>query len=623
MKTVFLDFECFFSKDLTLKKMTIDEYVKHPDFKIHGVSIKVDDGPIRWYKGKDSVKALKVCKGNAVVCQNAYFDLFILNYWYKIKPAFIYDTMLLARALYGPDKSASLKSIAETLGIGHKDTLRLLELEGVRDLSPDQEAVFVEEYAKPDVQMMYDAFQIMRPKFPQSELDLIDVTVRMFTEPVLLLNEEVLQENLEDVQQTKRDKLLKVDWILNHYSEEIKFIGEYDPYESVRSILASNDKFAGLLRTLGIEPPMKKSPATGERTYAFSKKDKGFIQLLEHPDEKIKALAEARLEAKSTIEETRTQTYLSAAKEPFAIPLLYYGARTGRMAGGSGEKKKGGRNLQNLGRNSKLRNAIEAPDGYVIVACDSSQIEARGIATVAEQWDLVEAFAKGEDIYSMFATDLYGFEVSKKNKVERYVGKTCILGLGYGMGAAKLQWTLQTGQIPVIYEEGRCKEIVQFYRQKYPQIPELWYEMQDCLGYIFRGDKKDYGFFSVDKEGIRLPTGLYIRYPQLRLSDRKEFEYYGKEMGKLGWTKIYGGKVTENLIQALARIVVMDQLVAVSKWWKVAFTVHDEICAVVPEKEADYALTKILEIMHTPPKWLPTWPVAAEGGYGKSYGDCK
>lgn len=927
--TAYIDFETFYSRTVTLKKMTIDTYVGHPDFKVHGVSLAIDDGPIKWYTEKDAAEALQVCKNQPIVCHNAYFDAYILRYCYGVVPPFIYDTMCMARAIYGPEKSAALKSIAGELGLGHKDTLRLMELEGVRDLSSDQEQVFAEEYAKPDVEMMRGAFKVMLPGFPQSELDLIDLTIRMYTEPTLLLNPDLLEENLTEVQQEKRDSLMAVSWVLDYYPPAPQFIGEYDPYESIRSILASNQQFAELLTKLGITPPMKKSVANGEPTYAFSKKDVGFIKLLEHKDERIKHLAQARLEAKSTIEETRTKTFQKKAHTPFPIQLMYYGAHTGRYSlpieaevftergwvqlkdwnkepilqwenmdltwcnkpgkyeyeydgelvgcrtkyfdnlytpehvlpgytsrntftsltamerkgktyeaplsgyldqegipvadallrlivavqadghiidkedekalifglvktrkinrltelldsasmpylrrvdklgrtiirinkkhlpdvlwtakqfplwfyqlslnqmdvvlnelihwdgyrsgpnsvcyvttnhhnaqliatlshlcglssftkeldrtdkgwniaykvqirwgysttrvtkknwdsiiysgkvgcpethtgyflcrykgnifvtgnsGGSGEKKEGGTNLQNLKRGSKLRHAIEAPPGYVLVASDSSQIEARGVGLVAGQWDLVNAFANGRDIYSLFASDLYGFEVSKKTPVERYVGKTCILGLGYGMGGPKLKWTLETGKPPVQYTEERCQEIVKFYRQKYAEIPKLWYLMQDCLGYILRGDKKEFDYFSVDKQGVRLPNGFYVRYNQLRKNSNGEYEYWGRRQGKPQWVKIYGGMATENLIQALARIVVTDQMNQINKRYRVVLMVHDEVVCLAPEQEAEEALSYVEGIMKTPPSWANNWPVSCEAGYGRNYGECK
>lgn len=620
-----LDFETYFDSEVTLKKMPIDVYVAHPKFKIHGVTLKVDDGPIQWFRGKDTVKALKKYAGDKVVCHNAWFDAYILNYWYKIKPKFLYDTMAMARALYGSDRSASLASIAEYLDLGVKKTELLFNLMGVENLEGDQETTFVNEYAIPDVRIMDEAFKIMIKDFPQSELDLIDVTIRMFTEPALLLNEGLLEEHLGDVQQEKRDKLLKVRWILEEEAE--------DEYEAVRAILASNPQFAALLEKLGIKVPMKKSPTAVDdegkpkTTFAFSKKDTGFTKLLEHKDERIKDLANARLAAKSTLEETRTKTFISVAKRPFPVPLMYYGAHTGRFSGGTGEKgKKGGRNLQNLGRESKIRKAIEAPDGYVVCAVDSAQIEARGVAWFAEQADLVEDFALDRDPYSVFATELYGYPVSKadkKTKIERYVGKTCILGLGYGMGGPKLQWTLETGIIPVKYTEERCHEIVRFYRQKYERIPILWRTMQEALPIIHQGKYKDFGPIQADAIGIRLPNGLYLRYNGLRKTDKGEYEYYGKYMGKPGWVKIYGGKVVENVIQALARIIVMDQLVEISRCYKVCLTVHDEVVALIPEKEADEGLNWMLEVMSKGPEWSCGWPVACEGGYAKSYGDVK
>jgi DNA polymerase len=312
--------------------------------------------------------------------------------------------------------------------------------------------------------------------------------------------------------------------------------------------------------------------------------------------------------------------------------LNYYGAHTGRFSGGDKV------NLQNLPRGGALRKALAAPDGKVVVACDSSQIEARLVAYLAGQDDLVQSFREGRDVYSEFATDVYNRPITKGDKVERHVGKTCILGLGYGMGAAKFQHSLATGFISVEVDENEAQKIVHLYRNKYHRIQAFWNRCNHMLGALATGGTGEISdLIKYDPEGIILPNGMYIRYPALRRKDNG-YEYindprtyrkvirdriHGAELSDLPWTNIYGGKVVENITQAVARIVVAEQMVKIGRRYPVALQVHDEIVCVVDEEIAEDCRDYMVEVMSTPPKWAPDLPVACEADMGPNYGDAK
>jgi DNA polymerase len=385
----------------------------------------------------------------------------------------------------------------------------------------------------------------------------------------------------------------------------------------------SNQKLASTLKLFGIKPPMKISPTTGKETYAFSKSDEEFKALLEHEDVRIQALVAARLGVKSTIEETRTERFINIAERgPLPIPLRYYAAHTGRWGGDDKV------NMQNLPRTSPLKTAIFAPQGYVFVDSDSSQIEARTLAWLAEQNDLVEAFERGEDVYRIMASAIYGKPVKDITKEERFVGKTTILGAGYGMGAAKFKTQLKTFGVDLPEEE--CKRIIQVYRETYPQIPKLWRQAGDALSAITNDQTAPLGREGVlaveGARGIRLPNNLYIKYPNLRrwVNDQgKEELVYDTKKGKAVIpNRIYGGKVIENVCQALARIVIGEQMLRVAKKYKVAMTVHDAIGCIVPENEADTGKEYVELCMRLRPKWAPDLPLNCEAGVGKTYGDC-
>jgi hypothetical protein len=121
----------------------------------------------------------------------------------------------------------------------------------------------------------------------------------------------------------------------------------------------------------------------------------------------------------------------------------------------------------------------------------------------------------------------------------------------------------------------------------------------------------------VNKTGIRLPNGLYIRYPNLRLVDER-MTYDSRK----GPVSIWGGAVVENVVQALARIIVGEQMMKLNARYRPVLTVHDAAVIVCPNNELDDALAFITQVMSTPPDWAAGLPVACEAKYGVSYGKC-
>jgi DNA polymerase len=441
----------------------------------------------------------------------------------------------------------------------------------------------------------------MSAGFPAVELRLIDLTVRMFTDPVLQLNKDLLIDHLLTEKQRK-------DELLENFAKDD---------------LMSNNKFAEILTAFGVAPPMKVSPATGKQTYAFSKTDEAFKDLLEHENPRVQALVGARLGTKSTIEETRTARFIGIAERgSLPVPLRYYAAHTGRWGG---DDKL---NLQNLQRNSPLKKTIIAPDGYMMIDSDSSQIEARTLAWLAEQNDLVEAFDRGEDVYKIMATAIYGKDISEITKDERFVGKTTILGCGYGMGAAKFQAQLKNFNVTIELDE--AKRIIDTYRTTYPKITELWKSAASALKAILQNQQSTLGRGDILKidgnSGVLLPNGLYLRYPNLRIlqndEGKSELVYDTKKGKAIIPTRIYGGKVIENVCQALARIVIGEQMLMVAKKYRVVMTVHDAIACIAPEAEVETAKEYVEMCMRTRPDWGMELPLNCEAGYGASYGEC-
>ena len=617
MDIVTIDFKTYYDRDYSLSKMTTEAYIRDPRFEVVGVAIKVNDQEADWYSGGDPGGFLNAIEytDKAILCHNTAFDGAILSWKYGIKPKLWLDTMSMARPLHSMTVGGSLKALATYYKLGEKgdEVLRTMGMRR-RDFTPEQMNAYA-EYCIQDTNLTYRLFRKMARQFPKEELLVIDQTLRMYTEPRLVLDPVVLDAHLETIHERKRLLLEKLG-------------GE----EKARKTLMSNPKFADLLRAFGVEPPMKTSLTTGKQTYAFAKDDTEFTALLEHPKAAVRTIVEARLGTKSTIEETRTNRFLEIAERgPLPIMLNYYGAHTGRFSGGDKV------NLQNLPRGGALRKALTAPDGHVIVACDSSQIEARLVAYLAGQGDLIQSFREGRDVYSEFASDVYNRKITKADKVERHVGKTCILGLGYGMGAPKFQHSLATGFISVKLDENEAQQIVNLYRNKYHRIQAFWNRCNSALNGLVAGANGEMcDLISYDAEGIILPNGLRIQYPALRrgangfeyINDPRTYRKFIRDrvMGdtpEIPWTKLYGGKVVENITQAVARIVVSEQMTKIGRRYPVALQVHDEIVCVVPEKQADACKEYMMHVMSTPPKWAPDLPVACEADVGVNYGDAK
>ena len=605
MKIFCLDFETYYSQAFSLSKMTTEEYVRSPEFETIGVAVCEQGGAPLWFSGtradtKKFLDSFELDK-HLVVAHNAMFDIAILNWQFDIRPKGIADTLSMARAIHGTEVGGSLAKLAEHYGLGVKGT-EVLNALGKRRIDFNaQDLAQYGEYCKNDVVLTMGLFEELSAGFPPIELRLIDLTIRMFSEPVLELHKGVLLGHLEEVRKKKE-----------------VFLQQF-----AREDLMSNDMFSELLIERGVEPPTKISPATGRETWAFAKTDEGFKALLEHENESVQLLAAARLGVKSTLEETRTVRFLGIADRGLLpIPLRYYAAHTGRWGGDDKV------NLQNLPRNSPLKGSICAPDGYVVVDSDSSQIEARTLAWLAEQNDLVDAFERGEDVYKIMASSIYIKAQEEISKDERFVGKTTILGCGYGMGSKKFQAQLKTFNVEI--EDGEASRIIQVYRETYDWIPQLWRQAGLALDAILNDQTATLGKKGVleveGRKGIRLPNGLYMKYPNLRKmrneQGKDEYVYDTKKGKAVVPNRIYGGKVIENVCQALARIIIGEQMLQVAKKYKVVMTVHDAIACVIPEQEAEAGQEYVEMCMKMRPKWAQDLPLSCESGVGNSYGEC-
>ena len=604
MQIITIDFETYYDPAYSLSKITTEEYIRDPRFETIGVAVKVGNDDAQWFSGTkvQTKRWLDQFDWDDAIAlaHNAMFDMAILNWHFDIRPKRIADTLSMARALHGNETGVSLKALAEFYEIGEKGT-EVINALGKRriDFTVGEMARYG-EYCRNDCDLTLKLFECMAPKFPALEQRLVDLTIRMFTEPVLTLDKNILEDHIIRVQATKAELMSKLN---------------YDKAE-----LMSNPKLAALLEFHGVEVPMKVSPATGKETYAFAKSDEAFKALLEHENPQVQAIVAARLGVKSTLEETRTERFINIAdRGTLPIPLRYYAAHTGRWGGDDKV------NMQNLPRKSPLKKAMLAPEGYTFIDCDSSQIEARTLAWLAGQDDLVDAFTRGEDVYKIMASAIYGKSTEDITDAERFVGKTTILGAGYGMGPPKFKAQLKTFGVDMLLSE--CEYIIKVYRETYHKIPALWQEGQAAIQAMLSGATsplgKD-GVVLVNALGIRLPNGLYLKYPNLRsemgTKGRPEFLYDQKRGRATIPNRLYGGKLVENVCQALARIIIGEQMLMISRRQKVAMTVHDAVGSIVPDADADEGRAFVEQCMRVRPKWAIGLPLNCESKMGKSYG---
>jgi len=597
---VTLDFETYYDTKVSLTKLTTMDYVRHEKFKVWGVGIKIDHDDTEWYGEDEAEAAIHDIDWSeaTVVCHNTPFDGYILTRYYGVIPKYYIDTAAMNRGLF-PGQSARLKDCA-IRAFPNDATMRkgeeLADAKGIYDLDPELEEA-IAGYCIQDVDLTYAIYNQLVDRMPQSEMDIIDMTCRMFCEPKLTVDREALIKFRDDQIAT---------------SEAAIAAAGID-----RKVLSSNQQFAEYIKNdLGLVPPTKRSPTTGKDIPALGKNDKAFTQMQKmYPEHQH--IWDARKAVKSRINETRAQRFIDATHEDgtISVPLRYYAAHTGRFGGT--EKI----NMQNMPRNSELRKALYAPKGQLVFVADLSNIEARMLAWLADEQDLLQQFRNGEDIYSNLASKIYDTPINKHDHpTERFVGKTAVLGLGYGMGAKKFQATLEAGAMgpPMKFSAQEAQDVVNTYRNTYPGIQNLWTKLELKLANTVNPAlSEEWGCLYFDKHKIHLPNGMALHYNNLDYDDGTLT--YETRIKETTW----GGRIVENVVQALSRIIVTDAMLRIEKDTtldaQVVLTVHDEIVLISQANNPDATMDKLIAHMCTPPSWAEDIPLDAEGGYDLSY----
>lgn len=623
MRQMFYDFETFYDQDYSLSKITPVEYVLGPQFEALGSSFAFDDGEPFWVDGPTlpAFFATVDWSETEAVCHNGLFDHVVLAWRYGCRPKRYGDSMAMARAwVYHKTGAVALKELAKWFGKPPKwGTLLKTKGKHFADLQWDPALhEEVKAYACDDLDKCRHIYRsIMAEGFPEEQLRVVDMLVRMVTEPRLILDPPVLHEYLGKVLAEKEQLLAAIGL-------------------TERTQLMSDEQFANMLYDAGIEPPTKFSPTTGEEVWAFAKSDRAFTDLEEHEDPYVQALVAARLGSKSTIEETRTRRLIAVSNQTWAdgipacslpVPLKLSGAHTHRF---SGDWKF---NLQNLKRGGELRRAIKARAGEKVISVDSSQIECRVLNTLAGQWDVIEAFEQKRDVYAEFASTVFGFPVTKTTfPKERFIGKTAVLQLGFGAWFRSFQGQVRVnsridGNIVHLPDE-EATHVVRTYRKKHHEVVRYWKHWDDLIATIADPDMTPFwdGPFWVQYQEIVLPSGLSIRYHDLRREERygkMQWVYTFGRMNKI----LYGAKVVENLVQALAFYQIVSTALriddATQGQVRIAHQVHDELLFAINDAAAPYLVEFAKAEMARRPDWLPQCPLAAEGGAGPNYLEAK
>lgn len=609
---------------------------------------------------------------SACLFHHGQFDALILSHWYGLRPGFIYDTLAMARLVLPRLKSHSLGALAQYFGLPEKNVPYNL-FDGLRHLPPDVRAL-VADGCKHDVWLTKQIFDRLLPFVPEEELQVIDVTCRMFSESVLELDRPRMEAFLRTERMRKARAMLEAGNAIGLTTARLQHLSPNDTAIALRKLLddietelQSSAKFKIALEALGYECPMKWSEKAKEQCKycrgsgryssddkadyppcpggngagmtkggwipAIAKSDEPMKELLEHDDSRVQALAAARLGVKSTIDETRAQRLLdTATRGPLPVYLSYAAAKTLRFGGGDKT------NWQNFRRGGEIRKSIVAPEGHKLVIGDLSQIEYRLLCWLTGQTDKLEALAAGRDLYSELAGQFYGYEVSKALPKERGLGKQITLSCGYGAGAQSIVATAKNGTYgpPLQLTDAESLKARDLYRATHPDVVEFWnWCSKTALPTLHHGQSTMYGgdeitkpVLTIEDQRLWLPNDTCIDYTGLRWArpseifpnqQHKDDSPSWWEPSRKGYTRTWGSHVTADVCQALAAVVIKHAMAIVAKRYKIALQVHDEIVLCVPDAEAQTAYEFLISTLKTPPAWCADIVLDAEGLVAQEY----
>lgn len=659
-RLVFIDFETFFNaKTYTLSKMGPIEYIRDPRFEVLCVGVQIDHNQTVVCPADNGLdvrflKALKLEEqGTIVVGHNmAGFDALILSEHYGIHPWMIGDTIPMMNWV-GLSRiiKCTHKELTATLGHGIKKPGTVVSDGKHRQDFTEAEWAYFTDYCKDDVSQCAANFYSMLPYMQPDALKLISLTAKMATEPAFVPDLQMLQEYLNQLDDEQEQARLSLAHIL-----------KYDTTTELLKAIRSPRIFPTLMEQVGGVCPMKWSDKKQCEIPATAKNDLEFVAMADDPNPDIALLVQTRLNLNSSIQKSRAESLVRKGAKPVPIMLATYKAHTGRYAAGSSEGSDK-LNFQNLSKRdpSKLiiRRALKAPEGYKVVACDSSQVEARMLAWEAEQEDLIEQFRTGRDPYAEMASKIFHVEAqaihdgAKHNddpnhttyKVYRNVGKTCVLSAGYGIGAELFAQYLLRSNVHLSddLEEHNAlsKQAHTIYRGVNFKITQFWKLCDNILDHLCKdttmGAHFTFGHADMFTAGwdcipltseraayIQLPNKFRLWYPDLHIGE----DHFGGisklykrwEHGKLLDNRITGPKCVENITQSLAFHMLAWQACRMSDAGiDIKANIHDSFCTVVPDAQAEDAKATMERVMSSVPEWLTGFPVGCEAEIGTDF----
>lgn len=644
MRICFLDFETFWSTTHSLTKINPIIFVMHPETEIQSVAIAFNDYPTDVIFGEAAIRHAfsKIDWSDTMIVahNNIGFDALICAWRFGLKPKAWGCTLSMARPFYALTTGVSLKRVAEAMGLEAKGSLDAVDTKGKKlaQFTPEEKQRMT-VYNKLDTELCRKVFKGLVNKLGKHELKLIDMAIRMMVEPVLEADIPLLERTLQ-IEIVRKDVAL---------SDLANVVGVRKPgmtlvetAEAMRPIIMSQPKFAGLLTLLGAKVPMKESTTlmpdgSVKMIPALAKTDVEMQALTEDPNPLVAMAASTRLEVKSSQLETRLDTFIKVAKVlggKLPFPVNYCGAAISWRFSGSMAM-----NMQNMPRvdenkpkpSDALRHALVAPESKIIVVVDSANIELRVAHALAGSMDVLGKLRSGEDLYCWFASNLFGRVITKKDKVERMIGKVAMLSLQYGASWVSFQNMVRVySSGEVVLPDDECKRVVNLWRAMFPAIADkktgIWKKCNTALVDMAAGLRTqidELGLCTTDFERINTPENHWLQYPTLRQTiDAKGYKNWKYGEGR-NTNYIHGSKAFENICQHLARLIVMEQTLRVHKVYPVCITAHDEAGMAVNEGQEDDCKALALKEFSTSPAWWPDLPLDAEAGIGYTYAEAK
>lgn len=441
--------------------------------------------------------------------------------------------------------------------------------------------------------------------FPLSELPVVDITVRMFTEPALVGDIQVLREVWEDERDRKATLL------------ETLGVGAGD--------LQSADRFADLLRAFDCEPETK--PGKSGPIYAFARTDAFMRDLLENEDDTLRTLAEARLAVKSTINQSVAERlgYMSL-RGALAIYLNYCGTHVTLWSGGDGI------NYQNFKRGGRLRHSLAAPPGYLVGKADQSQVQCRLVNYIARETRVLDKFRAGDDPYIEIASQAYGHPVYKASKDDpRYLemfqkrgtGKQLELSCGFGCGAKSIVATSFKGMygVPVKIDLETGERWKHLYRSTHPRVVNLWAAGDIVLQKMHAGEVFEWleGIIKFEGHYIIGPNGCWMHLAGLTWD--KDWNSFKFMHAKGRWRRIWGGSLVQIIVQFLASALVRAAMVRIKNMGlKIVMQEHDAVgVLILDDANSSVTLDAVRNEMRRVPDWAPDLPLDADASIGPTY----